>query len=171
MKKSIIFIVFFCLLSQKAISAETTKKTTSLQQNQVEREKGNLEYQIRGDFNLFLGELYTERERGKKEAEIIMKDMVEILEDTKLLIDESRKEIRTMSYSESRNLLIASIFLWISITIFIIMNLIFANNLKKELYFLRNGLLRSEIKDSMINLSNQLTDLNQKLELTNKGQI
>ena len=41
------------------------------------------------------------------------------------------------------------------------MNLIFANNLKKELYFLRNGLLRSEIKDNMVNLSNQLNDLNE----------
>ena len=91
-----------------------------------------------------------------------------ILQDTKSLIEESRKELKEISYSENRNLLIASIFLWISITIFIIMNLVFANNLKKELYFLRNGLLRSEIKENMVNLSNQLYDLNEKLKLTNK---
>lgn len=128
----------------------------------------NIEDKLRGDFRLFLDELNTEKERGKKESEAIKTEMQEILQDTKSLIEESRKELKEISYSENRNLLIASIFLWISITIFIIMNLVFANNLKKELYFLRNGLLRSEIKDTMVNLSNQLYDLNEKLKLLNK---
>lgn len=128
----------------------------------------NIEETLRGDFRLFLDELNAEKERGKKESEVIKNDMKEILQETKNLIEESRKELKEISYSENRNLLVASIFLWISITIFIIMNLVFANNLKKELYFLRNGLLRSEIKESMINLSNQLYDLNEKLKLMNK---
>ena len=128
----------------------------------------NIEEKLRGDFRIFLDELNAEKERGKKESEVIKNDMKEILQETKNLIEESRKELKEISYSENRNLLVASIFLWISITIFIIMNLIFANNLKKELYFLRNGLLRSEIKESMINLSNQLYDLNERLKLMNK---
>lgn len=128
----------------------------------------NIEETLRGDFRIFLDELNAEKERGKKESEVIKNDMKEILQETKNLIEESRKELKEISYSENRNLLVASIFLWISITIFIIMNLIFANNLKKELYFLRNGLLRSEIKESMINLSNQLYDLNERLKLMNK---
>lgn len=128
----------------------------------------NIEETLRGDFRIFLDELNAEKERGKKESEIIKNDMREILQETKNLIEESRKELKEISYSENRNLLVASIFLWISITIFIIMNLVFANNLKKELYFLRNGLLRSEIKESMINLSNQLYDLNERLKLMNK---
>lgn len=177
MKKSIVFIIFFVMVSAKAFSAEPLKqmpqvKHTEIQHNIQSQEiikLNDLEQKIRGDFRLFLEELYNERDRGKKEAETIMRTMMDILGDTKILIDESRKEIRDMSYSESRNLLIASIFLWISITIFIVMNLIFANNLKKELYFLRNGLLRSEIKDNMVNLSNQLSDLNEKLELINRG--
>lgn len=128
----------------------------------------NIEEKLRGDFRIFLDELNAEKERGKKESEVIKNDMKEILQETKNLIEESRKELKEISYSENRNLLVASIFLWISITIFIIMNLVFANNLKKELYFLRNGLLRSEIKESMINLSNQLYDLNERLKLMNK---
>lgn len=128
----------------------------------------NIEEKLRGDFRIFLDELNAEKERGKRESEVIKNDMKEILQETKNLIEESRKELKEISYSENRNLLVASIFLWISITIFIIMNLIFANNLKKELYFLRNGLLRSEIKESMINLSNQLYDLNERLKLMNK---
>ncbi len=171
-------MTLFVIVSGKAISAEALKQPPIPRHMEVQHDDiqgqeiiriTDLEQQIRGDFRLFLEELYTERDRGKKEAETIMKTMMEILEDTKTLIDESRKEIRDMSYSESRNLLIASIFLWISITIFIVMNLIFANNLKKELYFLRNGLLRSEIKDNMVNLSNQLSDLNERLELINRG--
>lgn len=128
----------------------------------------NIEEKLRGDFRIFLDELNAEKERGKRESEVIKNDMKEILQETKNLIEESRKELKEISYSENRNLLVASIFLWISITIFIIMNLVFANNLKKELYFLRNGLLRSEIKESMINLSNQLYDLNERLKLMNK---
>lgn len=177
MKKSIIFTVLFIFISGKAISAEALQKSqqkqVEIQQKSLEKQNiekfDELERQIRGDFRLFLQELYNEREKSNKEANNIKKAMVEVLEDANALIDESRKEIKSMSYSENRNLLIASVFLWISITIFIIMNLIFANNLKKELYFLRNGLLRSEIKENMMNLSNQLNDLNEKLDLMNRS--
>ena len=86
------------------------------------------------------------------------------------MIKEAENELKVIGYKENRNLLIASIFLWISITIFIIMNLVFANNLKKELYFLRNGLLRSEIKENMINLAEQLSVLNNKINLLNKKE-
>ena len=193
MKKCIISLILFVLISDLAISAENLQQqqieqVQPLQLQQLQKQgdiKGDkmkieaqkyqnsiefneLERQVRGDFRLFLDELYTEREIGKREAENIKKTLIEVLEDARALISESRKEIKDMSYSENRNLLVASIFLWISITIFIVMNLIFANNLKKELYFLRNGLLRSEIKDNMVNLSNQLNDLNEKLELINR---
>lgn len=140
----------------------------AVENTQNKKQFNNIEQSLRGDFRLFLEEINIERERGFKESEIITARMKGILQDTKSLIEESRKELKEISYSENRNLLIASIFLWISITVFIIMNLVFANNLKKELYFLRNGLLRSEIKESMVNLSNQLYDLNEKLKLTNK---
>ena len=172
MKKSVIFMIFFALISKKVISAEILQEQPQEKPVEIQREilkNTDLEQQIRGDFRLFLEELYNERERGKNESKLVMKNMQDVLDDTKTLIDKSRKEIRDMSYSESRNLLVASIFLWISITIFIVMNLVFANNLKKELYFLRNGLLRSEIKDNMINLSNQLSDLNEKLDLINRS--
>ena len=140
----------------------------AVENTQNKKQFNSIEQSLRGDFRLFLEEINIERERGFKEAEVITTRMKGILQDTKSLIEESRKELKEISYSENRNLLIASIFLWISITIFIIMNLVFANNLKKELYFLRNGLLRSEIKENMVNLSNQLYDLNEKLKLTNK---
>ncbi len=172
MKKSVIFMIFFALISKKVISAEILQEQPQEKPVEIQREilkNTDLEQQIRGDFRFFLEELYNERERGKNESKLVMKNMQDVLDDTKTLIDKSRKEIRDMSYSESRNLLVASIFLWISITIFIVMNLVFANNLKKELYFLRNGLLRSEIKDNMINLSNQLSDLNEKLDLINRS--
>ena len=172
MKKSVIFMIFFALISKKVISAEVLQEQPQEKPVEIQREilkNTDLEQQIRGDFRLFLEELYNERERGKNESKLVMKNMQDVLDDTKTLIDKSRKEIRDMSYSESRNLLVASIFLWISITIFIVMNLVFANNLKKELYFLRSGLLRSEIKDNMINLSNQLSDLNEKLDLINRS--
>lgn len=152
------FCIFLSLANATTISQDTTKNI----------KLDNIENKLRGDFRLFLEELNLEKERSKKESEIIKADMKEILQNTKDLIEESRKELKEISYSENRNLLVASIFLWISITIFIIMNLVFANNLKKELYFLRNGLLRSEIKESMVNLSNQLYDLNEKLKLINK---
>lgn len=162
MRKVVIFLflVLYTVLNvANAITVSQDNKDVKL---------NNIEQKLRGDFRLFLEELNVEKERGKKESEIIKTEMKEILQDTKSLIQESRKELKEISYSENRNLLIASIFLWISITIFIIMNLVFANNLKKELYFLRNGLLRSEIKESMVNLSNQLYDLNEKLKLMNK---
>lgn len=162
MRKVVIFLflVLYTVLN-------VANATTVLQDNK-DVKLNNIEQKLRGDFRLFLEELNVEKERGKKESEVIKTEMKEILQDTKSLIQESRKELKEISYSENRNLLIASIFLWISITIFIIMNLVFANNLKKELYFLRNGLLRSEIKESMVNLSNQLYDLNEKLKLMNK---
>lgn len=162
MRKVVIFL-FLVLYTVLNVANATT-----VSQDNKDVKLNNIEQKLRGDFRLFLEELNVEKERGKKESEIIKTEMKEILQDTKSLIQESRKELKEISYSENRNLLIASIFLWISITIFIIMNLVFANNLKKELYFLRNGLLRSEIKESMVNLSNQLYDLNEKLKLMNK---
>lgn len=162
MRKVVIFL-FLVLYTVLNVANATT-----VSQDNKDVKLNNIEQKLRGDFRLFLEELNVEKERGKKESEVIKAEMKEILQDTKSLIQESRKELKEISYSENRNLLIASIFLWISITIFIIMNLVFANNLKKELYFLRNGLLRSEIKESMVNLSNQLYDLNEKLKLINK---
>ena len=162
MRKVVIFLFLFFYTVLNVANA------TTVSQDNKDVKLNNIEQKLRGDFRLFLEELNVEKERGKKESEIIKTEMKEILQDTKSLIQESRKELKEISYSENRNLLIASIFLWISITIFIIMNLVFANNLKKELYFLRNGLLRSEIKESMVNLSNQLYDLNEKLKLMNK---
>ena len=162
MRKVVIFL-FLVLYTVLNVANATT-----VSQDNRDVKLNNIEQKLRGDFRLFLEELNVEKERGKKESEVIKAEMKEILQDTKSLIQESRKELKEISYSENRNLLIASIFLWISITIFIIMNLVFANNLKKELYFLRNGLLRSEIKESMVNLSNQLYDLNEKLKLMNK---
>ena len=162
MRKVVIFL-FLVLYTVLNVANATT-----VSQDNKDVKLNNIEQKLRGDFRLFLEELNVEKERGKKESEVIKTEMKEILQDTKSLIQESRKELKEISYSENRNLLIASIFLWISITIFIIMNLVFANNLKKELYFLRNGLLRSEIKESMVNLSNQLYDLNEKLKLINK---
>ena len=162
MRKVVIFL-FLVLYTVLNVANATT-----VSQDNKDVKLNNIEQKLRGDFRLFLEELNVEKERGKKESEIIKTEMKKILQDTKSLIQESRKELKEISYSENRNLLIASIFLWISITIFIIMNLVFANNLKKELYFLRNGLLRSEIKESMVNLSNQLYDLNEKLKLINK---
>lgn len=160
MKKIYAFLfLVLCMFSNTLNAVENT---------QNKKQFNNIEQSLRGDFRLFLEEINIERERGFKESEIITARMKGILQDTKSLIEESRKELKEISYSENRNLLIASIFLWISITVFIIMNLVFANNLKKELYFLRNGLLRSEIKENMVNLSNQLYDLNEKLKLTNK---
>lgn len=161
--KKIVILLFLVLYTVLNVANATT-----VSQDNKDVKLNNIEQKLRGDFRLFLEELNVEKERGKKESEIIKTEMKEILQDTKSLIQESRKELKEISYSENRNLLIASIFLWISITIFIIMNLVFANNLKKELYFLRNGLLRSEIKESMVNLSNQLYDLNEKLKLMNK---
>jgi len=171
MRKFTIFIFLFLFIGGKEASAEVFGGGQVSQRDNEVQEQVNLtdlEQQMREDFRLFLQELYNERDRSRKEAESIIKGMMEVLGDMKTLISESREEVRDMNYSKGKNLLIASVFLWISITIFIIMNLIFANSLKKELYFLRNGLLRSEIKDNMINLSKQLSDLNEKLELINK---
>ena len=186
MKKNLfLFLLLFALYGNRTFATEiktlavnktqdiNIKDISTKQHNETQHQNFNqfsdLERQIRGDFRLFLQELYTERERGKKEAAVITKNMTDILSETAKLIEESRSEIREMSYKESRNLLIASVFLWISITIFIIINLIFANNLKKELYFLRNGLLRSEIKENMIALLNQLSILNEKLDSINRS--
>ena len=124
---------------------------------------------MKEEFKQFMDELDEDKDQYYKETMIIMGEMHQVLDETKLLINESKKEIQQMSYIENRNILIVSIFLLVSITIFIIMNLVFSNNLKKEIYFLRNTLLRSEIKDNMIVLSNQINNLCDKLdELNNK---
>lgn len=170
MKKSIIFVMLFLFLANTAISATNIE----VQQEQpvlIDKEYADeLKYQLRGDFATFLQELYKERERGQKQADIIAGNLVKLLENANEMIKEAENELKVIGYKENRNLLIASIFLWISITIFIIMNLVFANNLKKELYFLRNGLLRSEIKENMINLAEQLSVLNNKINLLNKKE-
>lgn len=170
MKKSIIFLMLFLFLTNTAISATNIE----VQQEQpvlIDKEYADeLKYQLRGDFATFLQELYKERERGQKQADIIAGNLVKLLENANEMIKEAENELKVIGYKENRNLLIASIFLWISITIFIIMNLVFANNLKKELYFLRNGLLRSEIKENMVNLAEQLSVLNNKINLLNKKE-
>ena len=170
MKKSIIFVMLFLFLVNTAISATNIE----VQQEQpvlIDKEYADeLKYQLRGDFATFLQELYKERERGQKQADIIAGNLVKLLENANEMIKEAENELKVIGYKENRNLLIASIFLWISITIFIIMNLVFANNLKKELYFLRNGLLRSEIKENMVNLAEQLSVLNNKINLLNKKE-
>lgn len=158
-KYSIAFLIFFSLWSV-SFAADAAKPQETTEQKS---EQG-----LRDDFKMFLEQLYNHRESARKEAETIIEDMKNVISETNDLIDSSRAEIKNMSYSETRNVLIASIFLWVSITIFIVMNLVFANNLKKELYFLRNGLLRSEIKDNMIALSEQLEKLNKKLDTINR---
>ena len=170
MKKSIIFVMLFLFLANTAISATNI----GVQQEQPvlmdEEDVDEIKYQLRGDFATFLQELYKERERGQKQADKIAGNLVKVLENANEMIKEAENELKVIGYKENRNLLIASIFLWISITIFIIINLVFANNLKKELYFLRNGLLRSEMKENMINLAEQLSVLNNKINLLNKKE-
>ena len=170
MKKAIIFVMLFLFLANTAISATNI----GVQQEQPVLMDGEdvdaLKYQLRGDFATFLQELYKERERGQKQADRIAGNLVKVLENANEMIKEAENELKVIGYKENRNLLIAGIFLWISITIFIIINLVFANNLKKELYFLRNGLLRSEMKENMINLAEQLSVLNNKINLLNKKE-
>lgn len=170
MKKAIIFVMLFLFLANTAISATNIEVQQEQPVLMDEEDIDELKYQLRGDFATFLQELYKERERGQKQADKIASNLVKVLENANEMIKEAENELKVIGYKENRNLLIASIFLWISITIFIIMNLVFANNLKKELYFLRNGLLRSEIKDSMINLAEQLSILNNKIDLLNKKE-
>ena len=120
MKKIYVFLfLVLCMFFNTLNAVENT---------QNKKQFNRIEQSLRGDFRLFLEEINIERERGFKEAEVITTRMKGILQDTKSLIEESRKELKEISYSENRNLLIASIFLWISITIFIIMNLVFAKN-------------------------------------------
>ena len=170
MKKAIIFVMLFLFLANTAISATNI----GVQQEQPvlmdEEDVDEIKYQLRGDFATFLQELYKERERGQKQADRIAGNLVKVLENANEMIKEAENELKVIGYKENRNLLIAGIFLWISITIFIIINLVFANNLKKELYFLRNGLLRSEMKENMINLAEQLSVLNNKINLLNKKE-
>lgn len=170
MKKAIIFVMLFLFLTNTAISATNIEVQQEQPVLMDEECVDELKYQLRGDFATFLQELYKERERGQKQADIIAGNLVKLLENANEMIKEAENELKVIGYKENRNLLIASIFLWISITIFIIMNLVFANNLKKELYFLRNGLLRSEIKENMINLAEQLSILNNKIDLLNKKE-
>jgi len=170
MKKSIIFVMLFLFLANTAISATNIEVQQEQPVLMDEEDVDELKYQLRGDFATFLQELYKERERGQKQADRIAANLVKVLENANEMIKEAENELKVIGYKENRNLLIASIFLWISITIFIIMNLVFANNLKKELYFLRNGLLRSEMKENMINLAEQLSVLNNKINLLNKKE-
>ena len=170
MKKAIIFVMLFLFLANTAISATNIEVQQEQPVLMDEEDADELKYQLRGDFATFLQELYKERERGQKQADKIAGNLVKVLENANEMIKEAENELKVIGYKENRNLLIASIFLWISITIFIIMNLVFANNLKKELYFLRNGLLRSEMKESMINLAEQLSILNDKINLLNKKE-
>jgi hypothetical protein len=170
MKKSIIVLILFLFLTNKAISATGSNIATT---SPIKEEKAgfeDLKYQMRIDFKVFLQELYNEKKRGERESERITADLNQVLKDSMILIDESKNELRKITYIQNKNLLIASMFLWVSITIFIIMNLVFANNLKKELYFLRNGLLRGEIKDNIITLGEQLNLLSKKLESINKKE-
>lgn len=167
MKNSIILIILFLFFTNNAISAVNQENIPS--QNLQEMVGfDDLKNQLRQDFAVFLQELYNEKQRGKKETERMTSEMNEILRDSRGLIKESRADLSEISYMQSKNLLIASVFLWISITIFIVMNLVFANNLKKEMYFLRNGLLRGEIKENMLLLVEQLNTLNDKLDSMNK---
>ena len=170
MKKAIIFVMLFLFLANTAISATNIEVQQEQPVLMDEEDVDELKYQLRGDFATFLQELYKERERGQKQADRIAGNLVKVLENANEMIKEAENELKVIGYKENRNLLIASIFLWISITIFIIMNLVFANNLKKELYFLRNGLLRSEMKENMINLAEQLSILNNKIDLLNKKE-
>lgn len=170
MKKAIIFVMLFLFLANTAISATNIEVQQEQPVLMDEEDADELKYQLRGDFATFLQELYKERERGQKQADKIASNLVKVLENANEMIKEAENELKVIGYKENRNLLIASIFLWISITIFIIMNLVFANNLKKELYFLRNGLLRSEMKENMINLAEQLSILNNKINLLNKKE-
>ena len=170
MKKTIIFVMLFLFLANTAISATNNKVQQEQPVLMDEEDVDELKYRLRGDFATFLQELYKERERGQKQADKIAGNLVKVLENANEMIKEAENELKVIGYKENRNLLIASIFLWISITIFIVINLVFANNLKKELYFLRNGLLRSEIKDNMINLAKQLSILNNKIDLLNKKE-
>ena len=170
MKKAIIFVMLFLFLANTAISATNNEVQQEQPVLMDEEDVDELKYQLRGDFATFLQELYKERERGQKQADKIAGNLVKVLENANEMIKEAENELKVIGYKENRNLLIASIFLWISITIFIIINLVFANNLKKELYFLRNGLLRSEIKDNMVNLAEQLSILNNKIDLLNKKE-
>ena len=170
MKKAIIFVMLFLFLANTAISATNIEVQQEQPVLMDEEDVDELKYQLRGDFATFLQELYKERERGQKQADRIAANLVKVLENANEMIKEAENELKVIGYKENRNLLIASIFLWISITIFIIMNLVFANNLKKELYFLRNGLLRSEMKENMINLAEQLSVLNNKINLLNKKE-
>ena len=125
MKKIIVFLILFLSLNKIAFSA--MNENNELLKNEIltEEKKGfdELKYQIRGDFAIFLQELYNERERGVKEADNTIKNINNVLSNAQEMIEESRTELRVSSYKQNRNLLIASLFLWISITIFIIMNL------------------------------------------------
>lgn len=169
MKKSIIFIILFLFFTNDLAFA-VNQENVSLESFKNEVGFEDLKKQIRGDFATFLQELYNERQRGKKESDKMTSDMNEVLKDSRGLIEDSRVELAKISYTQSKNLLIASVFLWISISIFIVMNLVFANNLKKEMYFLKNGLLRGEIKENMLLLVEQLDVLNAKLEKINKKE-
>lgn len=159
MKKNILFIFLFFLIFSNAMATSTnnTAKNNNGQQTVAfDRKKAE-------ELKIFLDDIYKERLRDKRESDLAIKQMHAILDDIRLLVQDSRKEITQFTYRENRNLLIGTIFLWCSITMFIIMNIVFANSLKKELYFLRNVLLKDEIKDSINNLTEQLKKMNERL--------
>lgn len=171
MKKITILLLFTLFFTNLALSEEITN--TEKKSSEIKKEMINSNYNenILKDFESILNDLRNDRQNSRQEFLKSINGINSILDGVEKLTEESRREVKLIGYSESRNLLIASIFLWISITIFITMNLVFANNLKKELYFLRNGLLRSEIKENMVDLSSQLKTLNEKLSTINKGEI
>lgn len=171
MKKIVSFLVLLFTLFVFLNNGYANDNSVNSDKNQVNicyedlEQFTELEKQIRSDFKIFLEDLHSEREKVKRESLLITRNMVDILEKTSTLINDSRKDIKDIVYNESRILLIASVFLWVSVTVFIVVNLVFASNLRKELFFLRNSLLRSEIKDNIIALSEKLVELDKKLEL------
>jgi len=167
MKKLFLFLFIVCLSS---IAFSQDVNVLSQGQNSIVSQSKINEGDCDRETEIFLNDLREDKEESKREFLNSMQSFNLIIDGVEKLTEDGRKEIKVIAYKENRNLLVTSIFLWISITIFIIMNLVFANNLKKELYFLRNGLLRSEIKDNMISLSEQLVAMNRKLDsLNNKN--
>jgi hypothetical protein len=166
MRKFVVFTVLFLFLASGVTFATGQNDIKSVDKIELE----DLKSKIKSDFTIFLRELYDEGQTREQETNRVINEIEQVLKDSTSLIDESKLELNKISHVQNKNLLIANIFLWISITVFTIMNLIFANNLKKELYFLRNGLLRGEIKENMIILNEQINILNGKLDLINKKE-
>lgn len=161
MKRNILFIFLFFLIFSNAIAANNNGKSVVNNNDEIKNTE---------DLNMLLDNIYKERIIYKQENDIVIKELQLLIDDIRYLVQNSKKEITQFTYRENRNLLIGTIFLWCSISMFIIMNIIFANSLKKELYFLRNILLRDEIKDGISNLSEQLKKTNQRLDAINRSK-